>query len=389
MHAEFEWTFSKEERTSSVIVENNGKDIRFHPTYSTGTAAVRGDTPLLPKLHHYWEVRMGSVIFGTDVSVGIGTKSASYNSHERSFVTLIGIDDQSWGYSYTGYLHHNDSNGSRRHSAKAYGPHKWTPGAIIGIHLDGWSNKLEFYLNRIPLGVAFAGLPKNEPLYPMIASTAAKSEMRLLCSQSHPCSLAFECVRQKSQHFLGNLRNFVRPRNVKTKGRVQNKLIAKNNFTSTSEMLKAGYEWAINNDSWIQTLPPGLKSLIDQDLWYLVGARKNELSEYIESLPLELDDSDDCTDASMTETGNDKLSVLKSKRVYSNPSSPSCTSGGRSGGTSCSKGKKICVQVEGQHFHAINLPSTSMSLGNCTRNQIKSQQTPKIEQRMPWTTGSL
>ena len=48
-------------------------------------------------MHHYWEIRMGTVMYGTDVSVGVGTKNASYNSHQRSFVTLVGLDANSWG----------------------------------------------------------------------------------------------------------------------------------------------------------------------------------------------------------------------------------------------------------------------------------------------------
>ena len=65
--------------------------------FSTGTAAVRGSQPLDLNMHHYWELRMESALYGTDVSVGVGTKNACYNSHESSFVALLGLDKNSWG----------------------------------------------------------------------------------------------------------------------------------------------------------------------------------------------------------------------------------------------------------------------------------------------------
>ena len=42
------------------------------------------------------------------------------------------------------------------------------------------------------------GLPNDEELYPMLSSTAAKSRMSLICAQSYPCNLAFECVKKLS-----------------------------------------------------------------------------------------------------------------------------------------------------------------------------------------------
>ena len=69
----------------------------FYQFLSTGTAAVRGLQPLAINMHHYWEIRMESALYGTDVSVGVGTENACYNSHESSFVKLLGRDQFSWG----------------------------------------------------------------------------------------------------------------------------------------------------------------------------------------------------------------------------------------------------------------------------------------------------
>ncbi len=89
-----------------------------------------------------------------------------------------------------------------------------------------------------------ADLPKNVPLYPMVSSTAAKSGLRLICSQSFPAGLAFNCVRALSEV-----------------------LITK------------------------QLLPPGLAEMVENNLWYLVGRRKN-LKEKIPDLFLDTDDEE-------------------------------------------------------------------------------------------------
>ena len=43
--------------------------------------------------------------------------------------------------------------GTTQHAGNVsyYGP-QWGKGAIVGVHLDTWRGKLEFFLNREPLG---------------------------------------------------------------------------------------------------------------------------------------------------------------------------------------------------------------------------------------------
>ena len=50
----------------------------------------------------------------------------------------------------------------------------------IGIYFDGCNGTLTYYKDGACLGRAFAGLAEvEEPLYPIVCSTAAKTEMAL------------------------------------------------------------------------------------------------------------------------------------------------------------------------------------------------------------------
>lgn len=44
-----------------------GQDIVFHPTFSQGTAIVRGEQPLAADMLHFWEIRVLTSLSGTDV----------------------------------------------------------------------------------------------------------------------------------------------------------------------------------------------------------------------------------------------------------------------------------------------------------------------------------
>lgn len=39
----------------------------FHPDYSCGTAAAKGSKPLCQGGEYYWEIKMNSAVYGTDM----------------------------------------------------------------------------------------------------------------------------------------------------------------------------------------------------------------------------------------------------------------------------------------------------------------------------------
>lgn len=169
----------------AVVLSQKNTQVVFNPVYSTGTAVIRGDKPLEKERHHFWEIQMITELYGTAVMVGVGTAKA-VTVQTSGFYSLVGQDCESWGLSYTGFLHHDGK-------ICKYGP-PFGQNDLIGIHLDTWTGTLQFFLNRNPLGIAFTKL-NNVTLYPLISSTIADCKMKLSYSISIPVSLQSACLR--------------------------------------------------------------------------------------------------------------------------------------------------------------------------------------------------
>ncbi|XP_052893543.1 SPRY domain-containing SOCS box protein 3 isoform X2 [Anopheles moucheti] len=181
-----DWTWDKELTVANVI---SGTEVIFHPVYSQGTSIIRGNEPLHQGRHHYWELKILSPLSGTDIMFGIGTDKVDLLRHRFSFTSVLGIDDQSWGYSYRGVAQHNGQ-------LKYYGK-KFSRGRIIGIYVDMLRGTLEYYLNRRSLGRAYSGIPREEgiEIYPMVSSTSAKSSVKLINAASFEDNLRFNCMK--------------------------------------------------------------------------------------------------------------------------------------------------------------------------------------------------
>ena len=198
-----DWTWDTTTRSQSVRLVQFNTQIIFHPTYSAGTASVFGSLPLLTPHHHYWEVKMLSPVYGTDVMVGLATKAINTTSHTHSFASLLGHDSHSWGFSYQGFVQHGGKK-------VAYGS-RWGKGNTVGVHYDSWRGTVEFYLDRKPLGLACTGLLGKE-VFPIVSSTAAKSEMKLVTAQSFSNNLQFSCLKKLSDKLPGsNILNLCMP----------------------------------------------------------------------------------------------------------------------------------------------------------------------------------
>ncbi|XP_055537545.1 SPRY domain-containing SOCS box protein 3 [Wyeomyia smithii] len=185
---QLDWIWEDEgERPERKII--NGTEILFHLVYSQGTAVVRGTEPLEPGMHHYWEIKVLSSLAGTDIMLGIGTEKVDLQANLFKFASVLGLDDQSWGYSYRGLTQHNSQ-------LKHYGK-KFSQGRIIGIYVDMYRGILEFYLNRRSQGRAYVNIPHdgNTRIYPMVCSTSAKSSLKLINASSFADSLVFSCMK--------------------------------------------------------------------------------------------------------------------------------------------------------------------------------------------------
>lgn len=62
-----EWAWDKELATATTLLSNDNREVRFHPGYSSGTAAIRGDSPFQHGHIYYWEIKMLTALYGTDV----------------------------------------------------------------------------------------------------------------------------------------------------------------------------------------------------------------------------------------------------------------------------------------------------------------------------------
>ncbi|KAJ8960997.1 hypothetical protein NQ318_020301 [Aromia moschata] len=197
------WTWDRKERSPEVrLYGSNFRIAHFHPNWSSGTAGVRG-TRVLNNGRYFWELHLSRRIFGTSMMFGIvtSTQKCEYFTaletelrlrdgleyvrlqrrctkkarlHADSFTNLLGKDDQGWGLSHKGLLWHG---GRWTHYTK---PFRENVATKIGILFDGIAGTLTYYKDEKCLGVAFRGLNEiKEPLYPIICSTAAKTEMFL------------------------------------------------------------------------------------------------------------------------------------------------------------------------------------------------------------------
>lgn len=61
------WFNDNNQETNNTVITNNNRDVLFHPVYSSGTAALRGNQPFEQNQHYYWEIKMTTKLYGTDV----------------------------------------------------------------------------------------------------------------------------------------------------------------------------------------------------------------------------------------------------------------------------------------------------------------------------------
>ncbi|RUS72777.1 hypothetical protein EGW08_019463 [Elysia chlorotica] len=182
----FEWLWDRNNRGDTAHVQKDARVVMFHEDHSSGTTAICGEE-LMDKDQYFWEVKMTTPVYGTDVMIGVGTTGVDLNGHNNEFCSMLGLDGDSWGFSYDGRVQHN---GKKKDYSGRYGQ-----GAIIGVHLDMWHGTLTFFKNRTNLGIAYRGL-RGKVLIPMACSTAARTTMRIVSSRSFPSSLQYLCCRQ-------------------------------------------------------------------------------------------------------------------------------------------------------------------------------------------------
>ncbi|XP_073826665.1 SPRY domain-containing SOCS box protein SP555 [Musca autumnalis] len=187
------WTWSRRHRSKEIVLSGqNDRTVHFHPNWSKGTAGVQGKRPL-NNGRFYWELHVSQRIFGTSIMFGIGTRKARL--HANSFRNMLGENEHGWGLSHKGVLWHK---GVALMYTERF---KENQATIVGILFDGIEGTLTYYKDGKCLGVAFRGLDKiKEPLYPIVCSTAAKTEMTLKSTRSDIGHLQDRCRAEVMKH---------------------------------------------------------------------------------------------------------------------------------------------------------------------------------------------
>lgn len=82
----FDWEWDDHFKSSGAFLSCDNRKVSFHSDYSCGTAAIRG-TKELADGQHFWEVKMTSPVYGTDM-VGI-ILAVALNKHENVSVLSL------------------------------------------------------------------------------------------------------------------------------------------------------------------------------------------------------------------------------------------------------------------------------------------------------------
>ncbi|XP_045397071.1 SPRY domain-containing SOCS box protein 3 isoform X1 [Lemur catta] len=239
----FDWVWDDLNKSSATLLSCDNRKVSFHMEYSCGTAAIRG-TKELGEGQHFWEIKMTSPVYGTDMVSGRRPGGVSggpapeallpspllLDGRHRDFGRGPGqvpphVLQPAWqGRGQLGPLLHGcvqlrvGQGGAGRGRGQASGitPPRLPPGllhhkgdktsfssrfgqgSIIGVHLDTWHGTLTFFKNRKCIGVAATKL-QNKKFYPMVCSTAAKSSMKVIRSCASVTSLQYLCCYRLRQ----------------------------------------------------------------------------------------------------------------------------------------------------------------------------------------------
>ncbi|XP_056317831.1 SPRY domain-containing SOCS box protein 3 isoform X1 [Danio aesculapii] len=194
-HCQESWEWDPDSKSPDAHVSVCRQAVYFHISPlldSQGTAGVRG-TKGFTHGEHYWEIEFLEPPYGSSVMVGVGTQNALLHTGDQTFVNLIGMDSESWGLSYKGYIWHNGR--SRKYTEAFY-----ERNTVIGVLLDLRAGTLTFSRNGVNLGVAFTGLKKvGKALYPLVSSTAPETELQLGLRSQKISSLQEHCIHTITQ----------------------------------------------------------------------------------------------------------------------------------------------------------------------------------------------
>ncbi|KOB74450.1 SPRY domain-containing SOCS box protein, partial [Operophtera brumata] len=172
---EWRWEKPADSVSDHVVLSENNQLVTFHPNTSSGTAFVKGDTPMEHNYHYYWEVKMLTNSYGTDIMVGVGSDKVDILEYRHKFTSGLGKTIESYGLSYTGRMLHASMK-------------------IIDRRFTGFCRG----------DMLFYNLRRHSVVYPMVCSTAVQSSFKIVYASSWKASLLVDALKILSASAKGD-----------------------------------------------------------------------------------------------------------------------------------------------------------------------------------------
>lgn len=169
--------WNSEDRSLNIFVKDDDKlTFHRHPV-AQSTDCIRGKVGLTKGLH-VWEVHWSTRQRGTHAVVGVATQDAPL--HSVGYQSLVGSNDQSWGWDLgrNKLFHDSKNNAGVTYPALLKPDETFIVPDKFLVVLDMDDGTLSFVVDGQYLGVAFRGL-RGRKLYPIVSAVWGHCEITM------------------------------------------------------------------------------------------------------------------------------------------------------------------------------------------------------------------
>lgn len=85
---DFDWVWDELNKSANTLLTCDNRKVNFHMDYSCGTAAIRGNKELAEG-QHFWEIKMTSPVYGTDMVCWIKPDNRNCNQFFKNPIRFI------------------------------------------------------------------------------------------------------------------------------------------------------------------------------------------------------------------------------------------------------------------------------------------------------------
>ena len=155
------------DRSLNIRVNKDDETVITRKPVCQSTDCIRGKMGYSEGLH-LWEINWPTEERGTHAVVGVATKKAAPLHYCRGYRSLVGGDDQSWGWDLgRNKLYHRGEGENPFYPSSDDKKNFLVPDKFY-VALDMDQGTLAFVANNEYLGIAFRGL-KGERLFPIVS----------------------------------------------------------------------------------------------------------------------------------------------------------------------------------------------------------------------------